>query len=261
MNLPEEEVPVFPKAPIVEALLDVQLSDAVSFEDLDRLKVALGDAFPTVAEMRNDHIGIAVQRGQQGQEQVTSSRSSERIGLQLTSSDQKSIIQARTQGFSFSRLPPYECWQSFRDAARKAWERYQALTPNNRVARIALRYINRIYLPLPLPDFKRYILTLPELAPDLPQTLAESFMRLRVLVPEQDCSVVVTQVINSDQTERDPSTGELTRLCIILDLDVFKPWKEPVDSNGIWEHFEVLRTVKDEFFMRSLTVEAKELFK
>ena len=62
-----------------------------------------------------------------------------------------------------------------------------------KVIRLGLRYINRIEIPLPMRDFKDYILTVPEIAPGVPQGLERFFMRLVIPSDEAQAVAVVTQ--------------------------------------------------------------------
>src|SRR5712691_8149097 len=67
--------------------------------------------------------------------------------------------------------------------------------------RVALRYINRIEFPLPMRDFKDYILTIPEIAPDLPQGLANFFMQLIIPVHTMNAVVIVTETMDLPQNQ------------------------------------------------------------
>ena len=82
-----------------------------------------------------------------------------------------------------------------RDDAKQLWLHYVDLARPVSVARIALRYINRIEIPLPFEDYKEYVLTIPEIAPGIPQGLAHFFMRLEIPYPEQFMAII-TQTID-----------------------------------------------------------------
>ena len=55
---------------------------------------------------------------------------------------------------------------------------------------MALRYINRINIPLPFTDFKQYLRTTPEIARELPQGLSTFLMRL--VIPMDHFESIVT---------------------------------------------------------------------
>ncbi|MCO6459644.1 MAG: TIGR04255 family protein [Pirellulaceae bacterium] len=76
-------------------------------------------------------------------------------------------MQSRVNGFTFSRLAPYESWEPFRHEARRQWEVYRNRLNPQGVARIAVRCINRIDLPGDSVDLKEYFRTSPEIAPEL----------------------------------------------------------------------------------------------
>jgi len=174
-------------------------------------------------------------------------------GYLYTSVDGKYIVQARLDGFTLSRLQPYDNWESFRDEGKRLWEHYIAIAMPNLVSRLALRYINRLELPMPFKDFKEYILTTPEIAPALPQGLKTFFMRLEVPHDEYQAIAIVTETIEPPPNDQ--------FLPLIFDIDVIHEAQFSPGSTEIWQTFEQLRNFKNEIFFNSLTDKAKELFK
>ncbi len=87
------------------------------------------------------------------------------------SRDGRRIVQARQDGYTFNWLKPYQTWEVFRDEGRTQWERYRSMFRPEAVARLGLRYINRIDLPIPFNDLRDFIKTAPEVADGVPQGL------------------------------------------------------------------------------------------
>jgi uncharacterized protein (TIGR04255 family) len=172
----------------------------------------------------------------------------------FASTDGRQVVQARLDGFTFSRLKPYDKWESLRDEARELWLQYVRFASPEAITRIALRYINRIEIPLPIRDFKEYILTTPEIAPDLPQGLDSFFMRLVIPDPKGQAVVIVTETV-------EPVDEANKRLPLIFDIDVFRAVAFNVRDNVMWETFESLHDLKNEIFFKSITPKAKELFR
>ena len=115
-----------------------------------------------------------------------------------------------------------------------------------------MRYINLLNLPLPLKDFKEYILTTPEIAPNLPQGLLSFLMRL-VIPDERSKSIaIVTETIEPVKEDTVP---------LIFDIDVFREGTFDPERPEIWEAMEQLRQLKNEIFFNSITEKAKELFR
>lgn len=243
--------PRFDKAPITEALLDMRakLPTGVDLARLATFQDAVKDLYPTKRERTSWQSSFQLKPGEPP-EIVHPSGGPD--GYLFTSRDGKQIVQARLDGFTFNRLKPYDEWKSFRDEARQQWERYVEIAAPEIVSRVALRYINRIEIPMPLKDFREYVLTGPEIAPKIPQGLAGFFMRLVIPDEKSKSMAIVTQ------TMEDPTAQVLP---LILDIDVFREAPFDVRRNDMWEVFEQLRKYKNEIFFNSITDKTKELFK
>lgn len=243
--------PRFPNAPITEALLDIKakLPAGVDLTRLATLQGAVKDLYPARRERSSWQGGFQVKPGELPEVFPPSGGPD---GYLFTSKDGKQIVQARLDGFTFNRLKPYDKWESFRDEARQQWERYREIATPEIVSRVALRYINRIEIPLPMKDFREYILTTPEIAPKVPQGLAGFFMRLVIPDEKSKCIAIVTQ------TMEDPNERVLP---LIFDIDAFQEAALDVHGEEMWEALEQLREYKNEIFFNSITDRAKELFK
>jgi uncharacterized protein (TIGR04255 family) len=247
-----EDPDLFPNAPIAEALFDirVKLPPDADLDQLAAFQDSIRDRFPRRLDMTA--WGVDVQIAQGGPPEVLQPTSGA-IGYAFQSPDQKKLVQARLDGFTFNKLRPYEEWRVFRDEARELWQHYIAIARPISTTRLALRYINRIEIPLPFNDFKEYILTVPEIAPGLPQGLAELFMRLVIPYPEERATAIVTETI--ERVEPDARV-----LPFIFDIDVFREAILDPQAKEIWDTFETLRRLKNDIFFKSLTKEAKRLF-
>lgn len=247
------EITRFPNAPITEALLDIRvklpaqtdLAKLASFHDAIKQRYPLRQerlAWRGQIEIKSTPVAHVSQSAAGGPD-----------GYLFTSNDGRQVAQARLDGFTFSRLKPYEKWESLRDEARELWQHYVQIASPEGVSRIALRYINRIEIPIPMKDYKEYILTTPEIAPDLPQGLESFFMRLVIPDPKGQAVAIVTETV-------EPIDESSKRLPLIFDIDVFHVAAFSVQDNSMWEMFESLRDLKNEIFSKSITLKAKELF-
>lgn len=244
------EWPRFPNAPIVEAILDIRVrfGSRVALSQLADFYEVVRDHFP-VKEERVTWEGTLQVAQQEVQQAVK--RGPE--GFIFRAADGRRSVQARQDGFTFNWLRPYDRWPSLRDEAKKYWERYVAMFRPESVTRVALRYINRLELPLPVADFREYVLTGPEIAPELPQGLRAFFMRLELLNESHSAIALVSETLQ-------PVTED-GRLPFIFDIDAIREATFEPQSTGIWDAFEQLREYKNEIFFKSMTEKAKELFK
>lgn len=243
---------VFPNAPITEALLDirVELPEDVDIKKIESFHELIKDRFPDKKIRGTFAIGVQLMPDGTPQSLPTSGGPQ---GFLFRSPNENKIVQARIDGFTFNKLRPYENWTVFRSEAKSFWDMYIDLFVPRKVTRIALRYINRIEVPLPLKDFKEYILTNPEIAPKLSQFIDHFFMQLILPNPEIQAKAIITQTM-------EPATAK-NKLPLILDIDVFSEAVYVDNKEEIWNDFEKLHVFKNEIFFNSLTDKAKELFK
>ena len=243
--------PRFSNAPIVEALLDVRATFPAPIEPgrLESFQDAIRDRYPTT--MGRVAWESEIQVRQEAVQQAITRRGPE--GFMFKAKDGRRTVQARQDGFTFNWLKPYDRWETFRDEAREHWERYRAMFGPEAVSRIALRYINRLELPVPFDDFREYVKTAPDIAPELPQGLNAFFMRLEIPDERRGLIAILTETI-------EPLVDEGKRLPFILDIDVIHGSAIHPDGSAMWDKFEELREFKNEIFFSSVTERAKELF-
>lgn len=241
--------PRLPRAPITEAILDihVKLPPTVDLARLAALQEPVRERYPTKRERASFEAGFQILPG--GEVQVVPS-SGRPDGFLFTSRDGRQVVQYRLDGYTFNRLRPYETWDSFRDEAREHWERYREATSPELVRRIALRYINRLEVPAVAKDFREYLMTVPEVAPSLPQGLSNFLMRLEIPDAESKSIAIVTETMEQPKDDR---------LGLILDIDVIRQQVFEAAGAQMWEALEQLRDFKNRIFFGSLTKKAMEL--
>ena len=154
-------------------------------------------------------------------------------------------------GFTFSRLTLYETWELFRDEAYRLWEKYKEITAPV-ITRVALRYINKMEIPLPIKDFSDYLTAAPNVPEGLPQGVSSFLTRVVIHEPSIDAAAIITQALDQ--------IVNLNVFPIILDIDVFKQRSEGINEEDAWDILEKLRHFKNEIFFKSITEKAKELF-
>jgi uncharacterized protein (TIGR04255 family) len=238
----------FPNPPIAEALLDIRadLPQQVSLTDLEKLYEHVRARFPEKQQWMTFQAGFKLSK--EGPQFEPSTQ--QPVGYFFRSPTEKKVVQVRLDGFGFNKLRPYESWKLFIDEARRFWELYCGVAHPLKVKRISLRYINRIEAPLPMKDFKDYITNPIEIPPDLPQGVAHFFVR--VVLPNPETSEVAFII----QTMEKP----LTKLPLILDIEVFRETDYAGDNQEMWDHFASLRKFKNEIFFGTITEKTKELF-
>lgn len=243
--------PHLTNAPITEAVLDiqVQLPASVRLGHLETMHRDIRDRYPNRRTRHRVEVNIKLE----GEAPIATPPKED--GYLFQSRDGKRIAQARLDGFSFSQLNPYDTWEALRDEAKELWARYVNIASPESAKRIALRYINRMELPLPITDFKDYVRIAPEIAPGVPQAVQNFFLRLEIPYP----SGVLAIVTETLQPPGDPSNAK--KLPLILDIDVIRAESTTAPFVDIWEKFEELRQIKNDIFFSTITPRAEDLFR
>jgi uncharacterized protein (TIGR04255 family) len=242
-------------APITEALIDIQFKGpAVSPDELAALQEQEAASFP---EKKPTFIASLKFDQQAGEMPAFSEHSASQMGWAFLAGDKLRVWQVRPGGFTFSRLAPYQSWEPFRDEARRLWEISQAVLKPETFTRVALRYVNRLELPLPFSDFKEYLLTVPEVAPTLPQALSNFFMQLQI--PQVDIQAML--ILNQQLLPQVFQGPQPTIAPVLLDIDLFKEIDLPQNEEGVWNLLEQLHSKKNETFEGCITDKTRALIR
>lgn len=241
----------FEKAPIVEALLDIQVTfpSPVAPSRLESFHDAIRDRYPTKQNRTKweGQIRVAELEVQQAVKRAAE-------GFMFRSEDSRRTVQVRQDGYTFNQLRPYDNWEALRDEAREHWERYRDVFRPEAVTHLGLRYINRIEIPVPFSDFREFVKTAPDIATGLSQGVRAFFMRLEIPDPTRGLIAIVTETIQ-------PPTPDTKQLPLIFDIDVVRSATFEPSSPAIWETFEQMRDYKNEIFFNTMTERAKEIFR
>lgn len=239
----------YSRAPITEAIIDLRLKlpkDA-SLAQLEECGKEEAERYPEKSILK---VGVShVEMG----ESLKTSASSREIGFLFRSKDAKQIFQVHLEGFTVNRLAPYVGWEAFRDEARRLWRLYRKIARPVQLDRVAVRYINRLDLPLPIAELKEYLRTVPEVSPGLPQTLANYFMHLNIPFEDLKLTLVLNQTVVAPP---DPS-----RVSIALDIDLYRTEELTWSDEWLWETLEKLHVRKNEIFEACITDKTRELIK
>ena len=125
--------PHLPNSPISEALIDIraELPADVDLDTLAGFHDGISDRYPNRRERVSWTAQFELSPGAPPRLEAPSGGPD---GYLFTSPEGNQIVQARLDGFTFSRLKRYENWQSLRDEARSLWEHDQLESLESRSA-------------------------------------------------------------------------------------------------------------------------------
>ena len=224
-------------APIVEALIDLRVNVQPEFDAGEFLKLSkeLSDRYPKFKPRKLITGAVGLHAGKPF---VQPPEDKGIHGYIFQSTDDKEIAQFRKDGFTFSRLHPYTEWENIFSEASRLWNLFCSKTPVDMITRIAVRYINRLDLPLPMNDFAEYLTAPPKVPKSLPQALSQFLTK--IVFQEADITANVIQTL--DKSHKPDHVG------IILDIDVFKMNSDGFDKETVLSQFGQLRTFKNRIF-------------
>jgi uncharacterized protein (TIGR04255 family) len=240
-------------APITEALIDIRIEppSGFGFEQLQPIKQHLSGDYPHQQELQRGQAQLSIG------EEIKAETSQEKWGLRCFSADGKQAVQAQTDGFTFSRLEPYETWEHLRDEAKRLWQIYRDHVKPAGIVRVAIRYLNQINLPGSSADPEVYLNTYPQLASNLPEELRQIgpfSMTLRIPQPDLNGMLVINEALANKQTVKNT-------VPVILDLDLFVSTPKITDDGSLWDLLERLRERKNIYFEASITDKTRELIR
>jgi len=247
--------PTLSKPPIREALIDIRVKVPSGFDiyHLNDLDDKIRDTFPTKQEQTPPQIKLEIKPGAESSQSLQSI-ATRPGGFRYFSQGKDKIFQARIDGFTLNKLPPYTTWEELRDEAKRLWLLYKEVASPEVITRVALRYINNLNLPAPIRDFGDYLAVPPVMPEDLPQGLNGFLIRMNAHVPDFEGNAIITQAL-------EPVPSERTRIPVILDIDVFKEKVSGINESEVWEILEALRHFKNKVFFAFITDKLKEIYR
>jgi len=245
---PKAKQRAYAKPPILEAMVEFRFSEPLPSRVVERVSKRLGKGYDTVNAEKEVTFGFDVLKG-------AAEITSESPRFRHASDDQVDIFVARSGSLIWSRLAPYEGWESFSLRLRREATTAFSLTGPKKLARIGMRYINRIDVPTD-PDsglcrYEDYIainLELPSLMDPLSayswhieRTFSDSglkaMMRSATLIPEI------------------PGT-----VAFLLDIDVAMVMDIPLKIEEVLDNLEPMRALKNSLFECAITDRARKAF-
>jgi uncharacterized protein (TIGR04255 family) len=241
--------PYYPRAPITEAVIQILVAADVEPRALERIAHRLKADYPNSQPLREYKVEIPNTGGQ-----VSVGQNPQ--GFRLANDDQTDIVILNSRGIAAARLPPYPQWNDLRDRANTAWQEWKAATPGHPIARIGVRYINRIDIPLtqgtPL-NVEDYLSFVPSVAAITEQPMLGYLMQ--VVIPTFDThwtATITTTALGDTQVPAHAS--------FILDIDVARTTDIPLNDKLLWPIIDQAQLIKNDIFERCIKEPARKLF-
>jgi uncharacterized protein (TIGR04255 family) len=251
---PEEKFENLPRAPIVEAVIEIRARATKTLEETS-LRTAIEPklaGYVFLDSLREFHSEVKLEGGKPPIQKVSDAGWK---GVRFRSSDEKHIAQFNRDGFVFSRLEPYLTWEELESEGKRLWNIYKDFAQPVEIQRLGLRFINRIKLPPGELLFEDYI----QPAPSSPHGLElpfHGFMHKDTLgVPGHPYAINVIRTIQQ------LNGGVDGGVALILDIDVFTTQGFDLDNTVLQRRLLEMRWLKNKVFFGSITAKALEMFR
>jgi uncharacterized protein (TIGR04255 family) len=238
----------FKNPPIVEAIIAVTIQplpeSALSIlMDLSANMAGLGYSLETA--ITQHALEFAVEKGVS-----RSSNRDEVRGYQFFSTDRKFAFQILRTGLIFSQLGRYESWELFTAEAKRIWDVYLSAIGEVSIVQYAVRYINKLFIPLGEPT-EHYVCLHIAVPSNLPQAIFNPYLRLEFLLSDPQGVLTHQQGMLPPEKEGFAST--------LLDNEFAFPAPH-LTTDGLWPAIALVRDTKDYYFFNMLTDKMKETF-
>ena len=240
----------YSRAPITEAVIELRFADPVKDAAIERAVRRLsGPQYPHSDKEMSRELTLDFEKAAVAKSSVQWS------GYNLSSADRTDHTLLRTSAFLGSRLAPYQGWEQFCSRVQGDWEKVRRDLGTPKIARVGVRFINRIDVPaqpnsqIDPSDYLRVGIAIPRL--DLGPT---SNYLLQVSRRFDDGNGVVTI---SSGTATSPVAGYQS---LLLDIDVCREADIPANDAELWSLVRGFREKKNTIFESIVTDASRKLF-
>jgi uncharacterized protein (TIGR04255 family) len=239
------------KAPITEAAINFQV-DASQQWDAETVRDALGRRWancPQVQELRP--VRVQIQIAPAGPvAQPALAPAGPQLPIQgFIFRGQTAIYQARRDGFTFTRLAPYQNWNSLISDAFDGWDAFQELLRPRELHAVSIRFLNRLQFDLPEFSPSRYFTVPPKTPPNL-QWRLHGFHEQAVYAPPDSPCLVTVQTMPAFVA--DPAN----EIAFVLTIEVILTQSLPALGRPLDSVLSEMHALKNDAFFNLLTEEA-----
>jgi uncharacterized protein (TIGR04255 family) len=230
------------KAPINEALIATRLNPTAQAS----LSV-LEDAFPSLPDdyqTKREPMTLSQTQLNLGPNApATANVEQKQLGWRFGTKSGKYAVQARTDWFIFSRLPPYTTWNEFSKEAERIWRVFASAYGPSSIQAVSVRYINEVRLLLgeSVEKYLKFYINVPEGAP---QGFVNYFARIELHQAPDTVAILQSALL--------PPLPDRTRL--LLDIELVKTVTSK-DDGELWAAIHSLREPKNQIFFSCITDE------
>ncbi len=243
----------YARPPITESVIEFRYAQQLDYAAVEKVCARFVSEYPAVERFIDYNIKIDTNQASAG---VTP----ENQGQKLTNLAGTEVLIVRRSAFAYDSLAPYPGWSEFRKRARHKWNVVKRVIGVMQIARIGLRYVNRLDVPLTtLPDAREgvrlqdYLRMYPESSEDDLPGYNRFFMQVEIPLSNSDYTALINVSSGASLVPQ--------RMSFVLDIDVSRTVNVPQREDKLWGVLDVMRVEKNKVFEACITDAARALFR
>ena len=249
--------PPYDSPPIVEAVAEVVFANGeLTPSALQQLALKLAADYPGEPQLKTQvSIVATLQPGVDGQQPaLTTQNAVAPQTLVLSSADGNQQLNLSVNRLSVHGLRPYPGWDRLRRALADGVHIYKKATGATQIARVAVRYIDRIALPK---DegliLEEYFITLARRPVAMGSALKGFSQSLHTFDTARNVHTVLHQASGPPTAAGAP--------VILFDLNILSDFSGGIDDDAWLKRLDELHTLQREIFEQSITDRTRALFR
>lgn len=240
----------YDRAPITEVAIEVRFASAFDKNVFKKLPKKFEKYYPDLKPINHYNFEVSIING----EPVTNTN--QIIDYRLSSNDMSQIVVLKNSSFILSQLAPYKNWEDLISRFERDWKLLKKHGGNHQVARIGVRFINRIDIPQSgsghLINEDEYLNIYPK-QPDILNPFLNYAIQSQTML--EDIKSLLT--VNTANIQ-----SPLPRhLSILFDQDIGRTVETPQSTEDILKYLNEVRIKKNAVFESCITNKTRELFK
>jgi len=235
------------RPPVVEAIVDIRAKTDLSEDGLRTLGADLQIEFPKLKVMKSVRTSLEVKDGKLVPPPATPIQFA---GVHVLSEDETRVAQFRPDGFTFNNLRRYIGGDELLSTSIRLWNRFVESAKPAAPTRIAMRYINRLELPLTEGvDLDTYLTLSPQVPDHVPSVAQFLTQVVAHNVSEPGVAVLTQRLFLED-----------SKPIVILDIDTILEGDVVVGKFTVPEALSTLRALANRSFFSLITEETAKLY-
>ncbi|MBU3581343.1 TIGR04255 family protein [Polynucleobacter sp. AP-Capit-er-40B-B4] len=236
--------------PITEAVIAINFKSTIGFDDLTSVSKKYQKEYPQSQAVSN--LSFTVDVDGEGGVPIPKNTQNQK-GWRLSSNDMTQILVLWPQSFTISQLAPYVGWETFLERFMRDWKKFKRNIGQKEIARIGVRYINRIDIPVTgdIVEHEKYLNIFPKL-PNSLTPLHAFAVQSALKLPDIGCDLLINSAAAPSPI--------LDHASFMLDLDIFRVEDLPQSDQDIYNLLNEIRNKKNKVFEQCISNRARKLF-